>query len=307
MFRRTFSSFDAFFAANLHCSTAQGMVLGRKREDWVMTRLIVNGLSVQWGRPGDSVVVEGVAKPGGVTIYMLTEGPSGVKGDGCRLDDSSVMLAQTGHEFCFTNDSLRRWFTVYIPNGVLTGANGDATTVPASMHGVIQLPPHRIERFRSVVRQLDEAVHGAPADFESAAAQKAAEQKLVPEIRNLLAPPYEVEHKLGRHVVPPTESGEKGLSESWLGKSPSRPYSPRDNPVYQRVRYRFTARSQHCRRILVKSPDRTAARISSPVIGTTSVSSLLPRSISVVTVSAKPFHEIRKPSAHLWLRFSSFA
>ena len=41
-----------------------------------------------------------------------------------------------------------------------------------SMHGVCQLPPQRIERFRSVIEQLGEAVQRAPADFESAAAQR---------------------------------------------------------------------------------------------------------------------------------------
>ena len=65
---RTFTSFEAFFAANLH-SDLRGMVLGRRRENWVMTQLVVNTLSVQWGRAGSSVVVEGAAKPGGVSIF----------------------------------------------------------------------------------------------------------------------------------------------------------------------------------------------------------------------------------------------
>jgi len=63
--------------------------------------------------------------------------------------------------------------------------------------------------------------------------------------------------------------------------------------------HRFTARSQHCRSTLAKSPDRTDERMSSPVIGTTRISSRLPRSISLVIVSLKPFHEIRNPRVHL--------
>ena len=70
------------------------------------------------------------------------------------------------------------------------------------MRGVFQLPPQRIERFRSVIEQLDEVVQREPAVFESATAQKAAKQKLVREIRNVLSAPPEIEHPIGRHVVP---------------------------------------------------------------------------------------------------------
>lgn len=62
---------------------------------------------------------------------------------------------------------------------------------------------------------------------------------------------------------------------------------------------RFTALSQHSRRTAAKALVRTARRMSSPVIGTTSVFSRLPRSISLVTVPLKPFQETRNPRLHL--------
>jgi AraC family ethanolamine operon transcriptional activator len=198
---RTFPSFEAFFAANLH-SDLRGMVLGRRRENWVMTQLVVNTLSVQWGRAGSSVVVEGAAKPGGVSIFLPIENTLGVSGNGHRLDESSLMINQTGDEFCIANDSSRPWFSVYIPYETLAGASGDATTPVPLMHGFVRVPFQRTERFRSVIGQFDEAVQRVPADFESAAAQRAAEQKLVPEIRSLLAVPREVETAIGRRVVP---------------------------------------------------------------------------------------------------------
>ena len=71
--------------------------------------------------------------------------------------------------------------------------------------------------------------------------------------------------------------------------------------------YRFTAASQHWISTLRKSPPLTASRISFPVIGTMSVSSRLPRSISFVTVEVNPFHEIKKPRLHRRLRFSIFS
>ena len=198
---RAFSSFEAFFAANLH-SDLRGMVLGRRRENWVMTQLLIKTLSVQWGRAGSSVVVEGGAKPGGISIFLPTESPIGVSGNGHRLDESALMINQTGDEFCIANDSSRPWFSVYIPYETLAGASGDATTPVPLMHGFAQVPLPRIQRFRAVIRQFGEAVQRAATDFNSAAAQRAAEQKLVPEIRSLLAVPSEIEPPLGRHVVP---------------------------------------------------------------------------------------------------------
>ena len=196
---RTFSTFEAFFAANLH-SDLRGMILGRRRENWVMTQLVVNTLSVQWGRAGSSVVVEGAAKPGGISIFIPTESPMGVSGNGHRLDESSLMINQTGDEFCIANDSSRPWFSVYVPYETLAG--GEATTPFPFMHGFVQVPLPRIQRFRSVIGQFNEAVQRAATDFESSAAQRAAEQKLVPEIRDLLAVPHQVEPTLGRHTVP---------------------------------------------------------------------------------------------------------
>jgi len=198
---RTFSTFEAFFAANLH-SDLRGMILGRRRETWVMTQLAVNTLSVQWGRAGSSVVVEGAAKPGGISIFIPTDSPVGVSGNGHRLDESSLMINQTGDEFCIANDSSRPWFSVYVPYETLAGASGDATAPVPLMRGFVQVPLQRIQRFRSVIGRFGEAVHRASTGFESAEAQTAAEQKLVPEIRNLLAVPQEVEPMHGRHAIP---------------------------------------------------------------------------------------------------------
>ena len=196
---RTFSTFEAFFAANLH-SDLRGMILGRRRENWVMTQLVVNTLSVQWGRAGSSVVVEGAAKPGGISIFIPTESPMGVSGNGHRLDESSLMINQTGDEFCIANDSSRPWFSVFVPYETLAG--GEATTPVPFMHGFVQVPLPSIRRFLSVIGQFNEAVQRAATDFESAVAQRAAEQKLVPEIRDLLAVPRQIEPTLGRHTVP---------------------------------------------------------------------------------------------------------
>jgi AraC family transcriptional regulator, ethanolamine operon transcriptional activator len=201
MSTQTFSSFDAYFAANRH-SNIRGMVVGREHGPWVLTHLMINSLSVQWGRAGASVIVEGAAREGGVSIFVPTQVWFGVSGNGHPFDESSLMVNVPGAEFCIANDASRRWFSVYVPNETLAGASGDTTIPVVSTHGFAQLPTFRIEKFRSLIGQFDEAVQQAPDAFASAEAQKAAEQKLVYEIRNLLGVLHSVERPHGRHVLP---------------------------------------------------------------------------------------------------------
>jgi len=190
--------------ANRHASL-RPMVLGRDRGNWVLTHLMVNNLSVQWGQAGGKAVIEGASKLGGLTMFLQTQGAPAFSGNGRRLDDLSLMVVGPDDEFCLAADgSSRRWCSLYIPNRDLVSANGDATATAAlcSTRGVFQLAPQRIERFRSLIEQLDKAVQQAPAAFESPSAQQAAKQKLVPEVRNVLAGPNEAEHPIGRRMVP---------------------------------------------------------------------------------------------------------
>ena len=199
--KQAFSSFEAFFDANRHASL-RAMVLGPVRENWVLNHLVLNNLSVQWGQAESKALVEGAPRAGGVSIFMPTRSASAWWGNGRRFDELSLLVALPGDDFCLVADTPRSWCSLYIPNGELAGPNGDVTTAVGSSRGFFQVPSQRMERFRSVIGQLDEAVQVAPAAFDSAARQKASAQKLVREIRNVLAMPHEVEPKLGRHEVP---------------------------------------------------------------------------------------------------------
>jgi AraC family transcriptional regulator, ethanolamine operon transcriptional activator len=125
-----------------------------------------------------------------------------MSGNGQRFDGRTLLIAKPGDEFCLAANSPRRWCSLYIPSAELVGANQDAMTAAGFERGVIRLPLQRIESFRSVIRQFDEAVQQAPDAFQSAEAQKAAELKLMREIRNVLAVPCGVEPTHGRHEVP---------------------------------------------------------------------------------------------------------
>ena len=197
---QSFSSFEAFFDANRHANI-RAMVLGPDRGDWVLTNLVLSKLGIQFGQAGGNAVVEGSPQPGGISIFILTRGLSAMSGNGRRFDDHTLLVAQPGDDFCLAADSWRRWCSLYIPNEELAAANSNASNAIASMRGVCRLTPYRMERFRSVIQQLDEAIQQAPRAFKSAAAQKAARQKLVPEIRMVLAVPQAIEAPLGRHVV----------------------------------------------------------------------------------------------------------
>jgi AraC family ethanolamine operon transcriptional activator len=202
---QSFSSFEAFFGANRHADL-RAMLLGPERKNWVLTHLILNDLSVQLGQAAGRAVVEGASKLGGLTIFLQTQGTSAFSGNGRRFDEFSLMVVGPREEFCLAADaSSRRWCSLYVPNGDLASANGEPMIAVGLMRGVFQLPPQRIERFRSVIEQLDEAVQQASAAFESAPAQQAAKQKLVREIRSVLAGPHEAEHPIGRHEVPRTQ------------------------------------------------------------------------------------------------------
>ena len=201
MATQSFSSFEAFFDANRHANL-RAMVLGPERGTWNLTNLMVNRLSLQFATAGTDAVVEGSPQPGGVSIFILTQGLSAMSGNGQRFDEVSMLVTQPGDEFCIAADSWRRWCSLYIPNELLGGASGDAQAAIRSVHGVVRLPLHRMERFRSVIQQLDESLQRAPHSFHSTAAQEAAQQKLFPEVLSVLRVPRDLESTPGRHLVP---------------------------------------------------------------------------------------------------------
>ncbi len=179
------------------------MVLGPAGENWVLTSLVLNNLSIQWGQAEAKAVVEGAPRPGGVSIFLPTRTPAAWWWNGRQCDDLSLLVDVPGADFCLaTANAPRSWCGLYIPNQVLEEANGDVTTAVDSKRGFFQVPRQRITRFRSIVAQLEAVVQEAPSVLESAAGQRAAGQKLLREVRELLAAPRAVEPTYGRHVVP---------------------------------------------------------------------------------------------------------
>lgn len=199
---QVFSSFEAFFDA-FRFANMRPMVLGPAGENWVLSTMVLNNLSIQWGQAEAKAVVEGAPRSAGVSIFLPTRTPEAWWCNGRQCDELSLMVDVPGADFCLaTSATPRSWCGLYIPNQLLADANGDVTRAVGSKRGLFQVPRQRIMRFRSVLGQLEAIVDGAPKVLESAAGQRAAEQKLLREVRNLLAAPNTVELIPGRHMVP---------------------------------------------------------------------------------------------------------
>ena len=123
----TFSSFEAFFDANRHASV-RATLLGPARENWLLTNLVLNNLSIQWGQAEAKAVVEGAPRADGVSIFLPTRTPEAWWCNGRQCDELSLMVDAPGADFCLaTADTPRNWCGLYIPNHVLADASGDVT------------------------------------------------------------------------------------------------------------------------------------------------------------------------------------
>jgi len=207
---KTFSSFEPFFEAIRH-TNLRAMVLGPDRGSWALSNLSLKNLSVQFGEASGNAVVEGSPLPGGVSIFMMTQGLSAMTGNGRRFDDCTLFVGKPGDEFCLAADaSERRWCSLYLPSAELGAATGDTSPAVASTRGVIRLPVHQMVQLRSVIQGLEEAFQQAPDAFNSPAAQNAAWQKMIPEICTVLAVPQADGLPHGR-LVPRTQIIHKAM------------------------------------------------------------------------------------------------
>ena len=201
MSTQRFSSFDAFFDS-VRYANLRAMILEPDRGRWSLTNLAFSSVSIQWGWAAGKAIVEGAGIAGGVSIFLQTHGVPAFSGNGRRLDELSLMVIKPGEEFCLAADpSPRRWCSLYGLGGDLVCGKEGATTPTGSSPGVVRVSSEQIAGLRLLLDQLDEVVQQEPAAFDSSSAQKAAQQKLVRVIRDILGRPQEAESAPGRHVV----------------------------------------------------------------------------------------------------------
>jgi len=202
MSTQTFSTFEAFFGSVQHADL-RAMVRGPGRGNWILTNLIFSKVSVQLGQANANAIVEGSSRLGGVSIFIPTFGSTTMSGNGQRFDDRSLLVAGPGDEFCLSaTEAQRHWCSLFIPHQSLNVADGDGIAPLLAQRGLLRLPVERVQRFRSVIEALQSITLQSPTAFASAASQGTAEQKLVTEVRRVLAVPHPVYQSAGRHEVP---------------------------------------------------------------------------------------------------------
>jgi AraC family transcriptional regulator, ethanolamine operon transcriptional activator len=199
---QSFSTFEAFFVAVRHANL-RVMVRSPERGTWVLSNLIANKLSVQFGQASANAIVEGSPRPGGLSIFIPTQGSSTMLGNGHRFDDSTLLVAAPGDQFCLAaTQASRQWCSLCVPNEELARPGEDATSQVYPKRGILRLPAERVARFRSVIGLLHEVILHSPTAFASVASRMTAEQKLVREVWRVLAMPHPVDRSIGRHEVP---------------------------------------------------------------------------------------------------------
>jgi AraC family transcriptional regulator, ethanolamine operon transcriptional activator len=201
---QTFYSYEPYADA-IQGASLRAVFLGRKFGNWALSHLSVNNLGVQWGHTGGPGAVEGTVQPGGCTIIMPTLNAYAISGNGRRFDDRSLMVLRPGGEFCLSATNLNRWFTVFVPDDLLTGFNGIAPADIGPLCDLIRVPSDGAERFRSAFETLGLIVQRQPGAFDSSAAIQTTTRKLREAVRQVLKGEPDVTCPHGRQAFPRRE------------------------------------------------------------------------------------------------------
>jgi AraC family transcriptional regulator, ethanolamine operon transcriptional activator len=207
---KIFRVYEAYAAA-IQDATLRATFLGKKHSNWALSYLSVNNLGVQWGHTGGPGVVEGTVKPGGCVILMPTHNGHAMSGNGLRFDDASLMLMRPGAEFCLSATNYNRWFSVFVPDELLTDSPGTFPANIGSSCSLIRVPLNRADRFRSAVEQLGLIVRSQPEAFDSSAAITTTAHKLAGTVREVLTGEPYVTRPPDKQVVPRKEIIRKAM------------------------------------------------------------------------------------------------
>ena len=195
---QTFTSFEAYANA-VQSANLRAIFRGPKRANWVLSYLTFKNLGVQWAQAGGPAMMEGTVTPGGLGIVMPYRNAHALSMNGRRFDDFSLMVLRPGDEFCSSAADCNSWFSIFVPDEMLADMSSSAMAAIRPVRVGMHSPSSRFRQFRSTVQQLGFAVQRTPAAFHSAAAVKAAEHKLLREIRQAFVVQHEVTQTPDRH------------------------------------------------------------------------------------------------------------
>jgi AraC family transcriptional regulator, ethanolamine operon transcriptional activator len=199
--------FDVYeaYAAAIQNASLRSTFLGKKYANWALSYLSVNNLGVQWGRTGGPGVIEGNVKVSMSAILMPTQNAHAISGNGRKLDNTSLMIIRLGAEFCFSATNQHRWFTVFVPDELLTDSPEAFPANIGSSCRLIRVPLNIADRFRSSLEKLGLIVQSQPDAFDSSAAMTTTARKLAATVREVLTGGPYVTRTPDRQVVPRRE------------------------------------------------------------------------------------------------------
>jgi AraC family ethanolamine operon transcriptional activator len=191
----TFQSFDEYAAAVQHADI-RVTLSSRQQTHWALDYLPLGDMSVQWGQDAGPNVVEGSSSAGGLTVFLMRYNADSLIGNGCRMQDGSVMLLEPGAEFCMAAAAANRWASIFVPYAQLT-ALGVPTKGPNQKHVVLS-PTAAGKRLRALVENLGIASR----EVRDALWQtSAASSKIAQVVGDALGIPKETAITPGRHAL----------------------------------------------------------------------------------------------------------
>jgi AraC-like DNA-binding protein len=109
-------------------------------------------MSVQWGQDAGPNIVEGTSAAGGLSLFLPQYNADAILGNGCQMQQGSMMILKPGTEFCMASTRANRWSSVYIPFELLA-AHGITISRAPDRKSVI-LPTASTERLRVKLETL---------------------------------------------------------------------------------------------------------------------------------------------------------
>ena len=193
-----FQSFDEYAAAVQHANI-RVTLSSRQQTHWALDYMPLGDVSVQWGQDAGPNVVEGSSSEGGLTLFLPRCSADSIIGNGCRMQDGSVMLLEPGAEFCMAAMAANRWASIFVPFDQLT-ALGVPSTGPNQKRTGLS-PTEARKRLRVLVESLSIASRNVPAALRQTSAVTAARNKIAQAVGDALGLQKEATIAPGRHAL----------------------------------------------------------------------------------------------------------
>jgi hypothetical protein len=191
-----YQSFDEWAAANQHADI-RVTLSSRQQTHWELNHLPLGEVSVQWGQDAGPNLVEGSSSAGGLTLLVPQHNAESIIGNGCRMADGAVFVAEPGTEFCLASTSFNRWSSLFIPYDQLTSI-GARTEQIHRRHGVL---PSTVagQALRRFIKNVGAVSHDVPDSKWSTATVKATNTRIAQAVCEALDLPTLLPGSQARH------------------------------------------------------------------------------------------------------------